>query len=92
VARGINHGFLVAENKQLNSGSSTAMCAPAFSAVSGTAAEGKREEQQKQEEDADGSPAKNAVNPAGAGDEKKMESGLVAAAAPNVTRGGFEER
>jgi hypothetical protein len=39
----------------------------------------------------DGTP-KLAVNPAGAGEEKKGGSDLVTAAAPNVACGGFEER
>lgn len=74
--------FLVADNN-LNS-SSIAMSAPAFSAVSETAAEGKREEQKK-EEDGDGTP-KQAVNPG----EEQRESGPVTAA-PNVAC-GFKER
>jgi hypothetical protein len=58
----------------------------------GTAAEGKGEAQQKEAEDGDDGTPKLAVNPAGAGEEKKGGSDLVTAAAPNVACGGFEER
>ncbi|TVU50660.1 hypothetical protein EJB05_02039, partial [Eragrostis curvula] len=76
----------IQDNNKLNSSSRLAMSAPAFSALSEIAAEGKHEEQQK-EEDGDGTPKpKQAVNP---GEGKKRESGTVTAA-PDVAC-GFQE-
>jgi hypothetical protein len=71
----VNPWFLAADDK---------LRAPAFSATSETAAEGKREEQQK-EEDGDGTP-KQAVNTR----EEKRKSGPVTAA-PSVAC-AFQER
>uniref|UniRef100_A0A0A9DFK9 Nucleic acid binding protein n=1 Tax=Arundo donax TaxID=35708 RepID=A0A0A9DFK9_ARUDO len=71
------------EDNKLNS--SIAMSAPASAAVSATDAEGKHEEQQK-EEDGDGTP-KQAVNP---GEEQNRIISSPGAAAPNVAC-GFQE-
>jgi hypothetical protein len=80
----LNPWLLVADNKLNSSG--IAMSAPAFSAISETVAEDKREEQEQQkEEDGDGTP-KQAVNPG----EEGRESGPVTPA-PNVTC-DFQER
>ncbi|TVU27193.1 hypothetical protein EJB05_29786, partial [Eragrostis curvula] len=66
--------------------SSLAMSAPAFSALSEFAAEGKDGEQQKEEDGNDAPKPKQAVNP---GEEKKRESGTVTAT-PDVAC-GFQE-
>lgn len=84
----MNPWFLVADNNKLNGSSLAMSAAPAFSAVSEIAGEGKHEEKQEEEEDGDGTP-KQAVNP-GPGGEQKRESGPVTAA-PNVAC-GFQER
>ncbi|CAM0146898.1 unnamed protein product [Urochloa decumbens] len=75
--------FTIQDNNMNSTG--LAMSAPPAATISATDAEGRHEEQQEEDGDADASP-KQVVNP---GEEEKMESGPVTAT-PNVAC-GFQE-